>query len=250
VLFRKKDGSVNYDFTGKLSFSWPKDATGAPLNVNREPYDPLFPFGFGLTYAQASELADLPEDPGIPAELMSTGSYFDKGIPVQPWSLRVSNGPDSTRITTTPVEAIGGRVKVTAIDDQVQEGARRFVFAGDGPASVEITSEGSVDLSRETNGDVMLLVRLRRDAAAPKDVTVGMSCGAGCGGTLPFADTLAGIEAGKWTTVGILLKCFQRANVDVSKVNEVFEISSSGKLDVAFSQVKLGTVADRTHSCN
>ena len=49
VLFRKKDGSVNYDFTGKLSFSWPRDATGAPLNVNKEPYDPLFPFGFGLT---------------------------------------------------------------------------------------------------------------------------------------------------------------------------------------------------------
>jgi beta-glucosidase len=250
VLFRKKDGSVNYDFTGKLSFSWPKDATGALLNVNREPYDPLFAFGFGLTYAAASELAPLPEDPGIPSELMSTGSYFDKGIPVQPWSLRVSNGPDSTRITTTPVEAIGGRVKVTAIDDQVQEGARRFVFAGDGPAAVEITSEGSVDLSREANGDVMLLVRMRREAAAPKDVTIGMACGAGCGGTLPFGDTLAAIDAGKWTTVGISLKCFQKANVDVSKVNEVFEISSSGKLDIALSQVKLGTVADRLHSCN
>ena len=51
VVFRKKDGSVNYDFTGKLSYSWPRDATGTPLNVNKEPYDPLFPFGFGLTYA-------------------------------------------------------------------------------------------------------------------------------------------------------------------------------------------------------
>ncbi len=100
VLFRKKDGSVNYDFTGKLSFSWPRDATGTPLNVNKEPYDPLFPFGFGLTYAAPAELAALSEDPGIPAELMITGSYFDKGVPVQPWSLRVSNGTDTTRITT------------------------------------------------------------------------------------------------------------------------------------------------------
>ena len=113
VLFRKKDGSVNYDFTGKLSYSWPRDATGTPLNVNKEPYDPLFPFGFGLTYAAPAELAALPEDPGIPAELMSTGSYFDKGVPVQPWSLRVSNGTDTTRITTVPAEAVGGRVKVT-----------------------------------------------------------------------------------------------------------------------------------------
>jgi beta-glucosidase len=250
VLFRKKDGSVNHDFSGKLSFSWPRDAAGAPLNVNKEPYDPLFAFGFGLTYAQNTELQPLPEDPGIAAELMSTGSYFDKGLPVQPWSLRVSNGPDSTRISSTPVEAIGGRVKVTAVDDAVQEGARRFVFAGDGPAAVEITSEGSVDLSREANGDVMLLVRLRRDAAAPKDVTLGMACGAGCGGTLPFGDTLAGIDAGKWTTIGVPLKCFQKAGVDVSKVNEVLDIQSSGKLDFAFSQVKLGTVADKTYTCN
>jgi beta-glucosidase len=250
VLFRKKDGSVNYDFTGKLSFSWPRDATGTPLNVNREPYDPLFAFGFGMTYAQPAELAALSEDPGIPSELMTTGSYFDKGVPVQPWSLRVSNGSDTTRITTTPVDAIGGRVKVTAIDDQVQEGARRFVFAGDGPATVSITSEGAVDVSRETNGDVMLLVRVRRDGDVPKDVTIGMTCGANCGGTLPFAETLSSLPAGKFSTVGILLKCFQKAGVDVSKVDGAIALQSAGKLDVALSQVKLGTVADKTLPCN
>jgi beta-glucosidase len=250
VLFRKKDGSVAYDFTGKLSYSWPRDATGTPLNVNREPYDPLFAFGFGLTYAANQELAALPEDPGIPSELMTTGSYFDKGLPVQPWSLRVSNGPDTTRITNTPVEAVGGRVKVSAVDDQVQEGARRFQLTGDGPATIAISSEGSVDVSRETNGDVMLLVRLRRDADVPKDVTVGMACGANCGGTLPFAETLSGIPAGKWTTVGIMLKCFQKAGVDVSKVNEALTVQSSGKLDLSLSQVKLGTVADKTVTCN
>jgi beta-glucosidase len=250
VLFRKKDGSVNHDFTGRLSYSWPRDATGTPLNVNQDPYDPLFAFGFGLTYAAPAELQALPEDPGIPAELMNTGSYFDKGTPVQPWSLRVSNGSDTTRITTTPVETIGGRVKVTAIDDQVQEGARRFVFAGDGPATIALSSEGTVDVSREANGDVMLLVRLRREGDAPKDVAVGMACGAGCGGTLPFGDTLASVPAGKWTTIGIPLKCFQKAGVDVSKVSETFNLTTAGKFDFAFSQVKLGTVADKTYGCN
>ena len=126
---------------------------------------------------------------------LSTGSFFDKGLPVQPWSLRVSNGTDSTRITTTPVEAVGGRVKVTAIDDTVQEGARRFVFAGDGDAKVQITSEGSVVLSREANGDVMLLIRLRREGATPPDVKLGVECGAGCAGYVPFADTLAAVPA-------------------------------------------------------
>jgi beta-glucosidase len=250
VLFRKKDGSVNHDFTGKLSFSWPRNATGALLNVNREPYDPLFAFGFGMTYAAPAELAPLPEDPGIPAELMSTGSFFDKGLPVQPWSLRVSNGADTTRITTVPVETVGGRVKVSAVDDTVQEGARRFLFDGSGSAAVQITSEGAIDMSREANGDVMLLVRLRRDAAPAKDVKLGMGCGAGCGGSLPFADTLSAMPAGKWQTVGVPLKCFAKVGVDVTKVNQALSIETEGKLDIAVSQVKLGTVADKTYACN
>jgi beta-glucosidase len=250
VLFRKKDGSVNFDFTGTLSYSWPRDATGAPLNVGQEKYDPLFRFGFGMTYAAPAELAPLPEDPGIPAELMSTGSYFDKGLPVQPWSLRVTSGTDTTRITTTPAEAIGGRVKVTAVDDQVQEGARRFVFAGDGKAAVQVTSEGAVDVSRETNGDVMLLVRLRRDGDVPKDVSIGVGCGAGCRGLVPFADTLQSVPAGQWQVVGVPLKCFVKGGADTSKLNETLIIETEGKLDLSLSAVKLGTVADKTLSCN
>jgi beta-glucosidase len=250
VLFRKKGGAVNHDFTGKLSYSWPRDATGAPLNVGQEGYDPLFAFGFGMTYADKTELAPLSEEPGIPAELMSTGLFFDKGVPVQPWSLRIANGNDTTRIMTVPAETAGARVKVSAVDDTVQEGARRFVFAGDGPASILITSEGSVDLSRESNGDVMLLVRLRRDADAPKDVKLGVSCGAGCGSSLPFAATLSGLPAGKWQTVGVPLKCFAKAGADVTKVNEALVVQSAGKLDLSVSQVKLGTVADKVVSCN
>jgi beta-glucosidase len=250
VLFRKPDGSVNHDFSGKLSYSWPRDAAGAPLNVGQDNYDPLFPLGFGLTYAAPQELAALPEDPGIPAELMSTGSFFDKGTPVAPWSLRVSNGADSTRISTVPAESVGGRVKVTAIDDQVQEGARRFVFAGDGKGTVQITSEGAVDLSREANGDVMLLVRLRREGDVPKDLKLGVACGAGCAGSVDFADTLDDVPAGQWQTVGVPLKCFARNGADVSKVNEALTLETEGKLDLAFSQVKLGTVADKTLSCN
>jgi len=250
VLFRKKDGSVNFDFTGKLSYSWPRNATGTPLNVNKEPYDPLFPFGFGLNYAAPTELAALSEDPEISAELMNTGSFFDKGVPVQPWSLRVSSGTDTTRITTVPTEAVGGRVKVSAVDDTVQEGGRRFQFAGDGAATIQISNEGAVDMSRESNGDVMMLVRLRRDADVPKDLTLGVSCGAGCGGKLPFADTLGGIDAGKWQTVGVPLKCFAKNGADVSKINEALSLESSGKLDLSLSQVKLGTVADKVVSCN
>jgi beta-glucosidase len=37
------------DISGKLSFSWPENADKT-LNLGDENYDPLFPYGFGLTY--------------------------------------------------------------------------------------------------------------------------------------------------------------------------------------------------------
>jgi beta-glucosidase len=38
--------------TGKLSFSWPKSMEQLPLNIHtaKDKYNPLFPFGYGLTY--------------------------------------------------------------------------------------------------------------------------------------------------------------------------------------------------------
>jgi beta-glucosidase len=36
--------------TGKLPFTWPRSMDQLPLNVGDADYDPLFPFGFGLTY--------------------------------------------------------------------------------------------------------------------------------------------------------------------------------------------------------
>jgi beta-glucosidase len=42
----------DYAPTGKLPFSWPKSLDQLPLNIHtpEEKYDPLFPFGYGLTY--------------------------------------------------------------------------------------------------------------------------------------------------------------------------------------------------------
>jgi beta-glucosidase len=51
VLFRNQAGEVNFDFRGKLSYSWPRDPSQTPLNRGDTPYDPLFAYGFGLTYS-------------------------------------------------------------------------------------------------------------------------------------------------------------------------------------------------------
>jgi len=62
VLFRTNDGGVSADFRGTLSYSWPAAPSQTPLNRGDADYRPLFPYGFGLTYATADTLSDaLPE---------------------------------------------------------------------------------------------------------------------------------------------------------------------------------------------
>lgn len=39
----------DYGFTGKLARTWFKSVDQLPMNVGDSNYDPLFPFGFGLT---------------------------------------------------------------------------------------------------------------------------------------------------------------------------------------------------------
>ncbi len=65
VLFRDSEGKVSFDFTGRLSYSWPSDPSGPSPNRGDPDYEPLFPFGFGLTYADVDTLPDdLPEVDG------------------------------------------------------------------------------------------------------------------------------------------------------------------------------------------
>jgi beta-glucosidase len=45
----------DYPFTGKLPHSWPKSMQQIPINVGDAQYDPLFPYGFGLTASQGSK---------------------------------------------------------------------------------------------------------------------------------------------------------------------------------------------------
>jgi beta-glucosidase len=40
----------DYHPTGRLPFSWPKDGKQAPIHSGDEPYDPLFKYGYGLSY--------------------------------------------------------------------------------------------------------------------------------------------------------------------------------------------------------
>jgi beta-glucosidase len=246
VLLRKRDGSIQYDFHGKLSYAWPRNAA----QTNQTDPNPLFPFGYGLRYADSGDLAALSEDPGISLDNAQSGVYFTRGKPAKGFSLILTDaGGDTKPITAMPASSTQGDLHVTAVDYHVQEDARRLAWTGQHPAQFEIAATNVQDLSRQANGDMQIVALLRVDALAPGDVTVGMDCGANCHAEVPVQTTLASLQKGQWTRVGVPLKCLQKHGADMSRIDRPFELRSAPGTTISIASVTLAANADSSVEC-
>jgi beta-glucosidase len=245
VLLRKPDGSVQHDFKGTLSFSWPRTAVQYQNNVGQKDYDPQFAFGFGLRYADNGNLAALPEASGITGEQGDAGVYFNKGKPAAGLAMRLSGVKQSELPAVTfPAVLSDASLKVTAVDHKAQEDARRLQWSGSGKADMTLLSTRPLDLTRESNGDVQLLLTVRRSGAISGPVGLAIGCGQGCEGRLDLAATLGAIGEDEWQTIGVPLKCFAAAGADLSKIERLPVLESSNALDLSVSRIALGTGND------
>ena len=59
VIFSHTNGAINKGFSGKLPFSWPKANCQFQLNIGNKTYDPLFAYGYGLSYGQQPAWVDV-----------------------------------------------------------------------------------------------------------------------------------------------------------------------------------------------
>ena len=249
VLLRKADGGVQHDFKGKLSFSWPRTATQYANNVGQEGYDPLFAFGFGLTYADKGDLAALPEESGVTGDEGAAGVFFARGDAGSGMALRLETA-DGQGVTVTKVpEALDGDLlKVTGVDHQAQEDGRRLAWSGKGEATAALQSHTALDLQRESNGDVMLLTTLRVDAAPTAEAWLSVGCGTGCTARVALAPTLAQLPVGQWTRVGVPLKCLAKAGADVAKLDRPWSIGTAGTMTISVSRVAVGALDQAEHA--
>ena len=246
VLLRDTSGNVAHDFRGKLSYSWPRSAAQTPLNEG-EGGEPQFAYGYGLTYADDGDLAPLSEDPGVDLSAVQSARFFEKGALATGWRLRIAHADASVHVTRADGSKDAG-VAVTAVDHEAQEDAWRYDWVADGPSSIAFVPPEALDLGRETNGDVLLLLTLRIATAPPAESALFVECGDKCGARVPVGDQLAALPRDEWTRVGIPLKCFATAGADMGRLAAVGVESKAG-FALAISEVGYGTVADHVLAC-
>lgn len=236
VLVGDAAGKPRFDFSGKLPAAWPRTAQIAD--------GALFPFGYGLGYTSPIQPFALLPELDAAASGADARLWFNAGTPAARWSLWVAGSGDEveTRVTTVPADALGGRARVTAENYRVQEGARRIAVQG-GTASAQLGKFETIDLARETNGDVMVLVTLRV-WDAPDTARIGVR-GPGSDGFIPV--TLP--ETPGYVRYGIPLKCLRDKGADVAKLDRPFVLETQGKADYAIAEVRLGSDAEQVLPC-
>ncbi|HZC38294.1 MAG TPA: exo 1,3/1,4-beta-D-glucan glucohydrolase [Sphingomicrobium sp.] len=219
VIFRRPDGRVHYDFHGKLSYSWPRRADQFPLNVGDKGYDPLFAFGYGLRYGQKGDVPKLseerPKGGGLPE-----GVLFGRGAVPQGWSFAFE--PTS-----------GGQIK--GVDRRAQEDSRQLVWSGAGPATAAIHASPPLDLSRETTGQLSMVIDYRVDSPPSAPVTLS----ANPGGSVPIGGVLRGSPVGEWRTLTVPLGCFAKGGADMKQLTVPYALTTAGRLTLTISDVRI-----------
>ena len=247
VLLRNADGAIHRDFHGKLSFAWPRTA----IQVAQAPgQKPQYPYGFGLTYADHDGAGELPEVSGLSGEQGVAGVFMAHGKPSADMDLLVADPAGSLRVVdNVPAAHANGDLQVTGVDYKAQEDARRIRWSGAG-GTLELRATQPLDLDRETNGDLMLVMTVRADAVpAAGTVSFGVDCAVDCKVRLPFRSALAQLPRGQWRTLGVALKCLRRAGAAMGALRAPFVIESHVPLQLSLSQVQLDTRADTVLPC-
>jgi len=228
VLFKGR-----HNFSGTLSFSWPKSACQSPLNAGDKDYAPLFPMGFGLKYGSAGKLGRLDQ------------SYKDGGCGVTnmypvfnqtdraTWPLYVSSagqrvalGTDVNAVTTLPA------VKVETAQVNTQQDGKLVTWSG--AARLEAHNSKAIALPAFAATDGALQFDTIVHAAPQGKITVAI------GNTALDVSSVFKRLAGKQKqTVIIPLACFIAKGADLSKIDTPFAVASDAAFAASFANIQI-----------
>ena len=247
VVLANTDGSVNHDFKGQLSFSWPADPGQSPLNVGQADYQPQFAYGYGLRYRAHKELANLSETIKAPAATTSERLAIFNQRPQAPWQLVLRDHLNNSRTVTTSKDEVS-TLSVSAVDNKVQEDARRAVWNGTGKGTLSFASIQRSDLSAYAANKAALVVDFKLNQAPASAVTIGMSCGTDCETDIDVTAALKAATPDAWQTLAIPLSCYSNARIKMDMVVAPFVIGTDGALDITLYNLRIEQ-ADQTITC-
>ncbi|GLX77837.1 1,4-beta-D-glucan glucohydrolase [Thalassotalea insulae] len=237
VLFQKANGEIDYDFTGRLSFTWPATAEQTSVNRFDQDYQPLLPYGYGLDYSQDSQLSDeLNEKSEQRLEKLSSLKIFNRAVQ-KPWLAFLQSANEATQINSN-VQKMGA-ISYKAIDKNVQEDARAVVFDGSEPAAIYFSASFPEDIRSYVELKSALSINLKIEQKPSDKVSLVMACESECQADVDVTNQLETMELNQWQTVTVDLACFTKNGLDAAKVYSPFKLMTAGTLSLSFADIAL-----------
>ena len=235
VLVANEDGSVNYDFQGKLPFSWPSDPNQSTIAFYDPASDAEFDYGYGLTYKSLKALALLDEsfekseDYGDMVEIFSGkfNSPFEGFI-------QENNSPQ-IKLSSTNNTTQNDVVQIDFIDVDKQDDTLRVIFNADGNLnSFHILTTEVVGLEDFQSGFLNFNARVVESSGA---IFLAATCGFGCMGSIDFTSLL--VKSKSFDGYSVPLKCLTDKGLDLSKTISPMILFGPADLTIDFKNISL-----------
>lgn len=258
VIFKNAQGEINYDMKGRLSFSWPKHPRQSPLNVGDKDYDPLFAYGYGLSYGDKDTLGDNLSEEGIKAEEAADLLEIFNRRPMNEWVLEII-GFQNDRLEMVTKSAAASSLEITAVDRNVQEDARRVVWNGKGNGQVALAVGDRKDFTNYVQENSALVFEIKVDQAPSNTTWLRLGCGSYCASDIDLTAKLAASAGQGWQTITVPLSCYPDAGINFgvsqppseywTQVLQPFSLLTDGTLDITFSKVSIVKGAGKDATC-
>ena len=218
----------SFDFTGRLSFTWPASAV-----VSKNNNQALFKTGYGLSYTSTDQIDFLSENSGLEnSEIASTGEYFNKGDVVAPWDIWLISGKLEKQIASFP-SSVGGLI-ISKTDHMAQEDALRINWTKSDGDYFRISSVKPNDLTRQSNGAMKLAFNAKSFTGSDSTLQIGQ-----CDDSFNCNKTLEIKISGEWKEYLIPLSNFEELGIDMSKIISSILIKAEAGVDIGLSNVRL-----------
>ena len=228
---------TNYDFTGKLPFSWPKNTYQANLNYYDATSDPLFSYGYGLTYEDNIVVPDLDEGEINANEQLKKIELLKGTISENFIGYIQESNLQQVQLSSNKVSSQNNIVKVDLIDIDKQDDTLNLqINETDHLNSFLLLSKEILNLRSFDDGYINLRARVNN---TNDDIKYLISCGIGCTPVLDLSEFLT--ESDSFIDYSLPIKCFSNnSSLDLSKVNLPLYIATKGPLDLDLMNVEIG----------
>ena len=218
----------SFDFTGRLSFTWPASAV-----VSKNNNQALFEIGYGLSYTSTDQIDFLSENSGLEnSEIASTGEYFNKGDVVAPWDIWLISGKLEKQIASFP-SSVGGLI-ISKTDHMAQEDALRINWTKSDGDYFRISSVKPNDLTRQSNGAMKLAFNAKSFTGSDSTLQIGQ-----CDDSFNCDKTLEIKISDEWQEYLIPLSNFEELGIDMSKIISSILIKAEVGIDIGLGNVRL-----------